>query len=309
MGLLDDYQDEMDRLSPNQIDAILSSERVSDPAAERAIALVGDIRDALIEEPPAEVAARHLGAMASAVPGESRAATALPRRKTPMRILSRRRIAAMSVAATLVLAAGIAAAVTLPPQANDTAKTKVPSDPDVVTGQPEGVPPAEAEQGQPEGVPPAEAEQGQPEGVPPAEAEHGQTVSGIAQGVEGCDDALDLAEIASDGRLDRAELPVEPCGQGDEAALGGGASGSANGGGSGGPGGASGGGGGGGSSITGAGGSGSGGPGGGGGGGSGPGGGGGGSGGPGGGSGGGGPTSSSSEAPIDVPTPSDLPTP
>jgi hypothetical protein len=294
MGLLDDYQDEMDRLSPDQIDAILSSERVSDPAAEGATALVRDIRDALIEEPPAEVAARHLGAMAAAVPGESSPATALPRGRTPMRILSRRRIAAMSVAATLVLAAGIAAAVTLPPQANDTATTNVPADPDVVAGQPEG--------------------------VPPAESEHGETVSGIAQGVEGCDDALDLAETASDGRLDQAELPVDPCSQADAAAAGVGAGGSANGGGGGGSGpggggggsgpggggggsgGPGGGGGGGGSSITGAGGSGSGGPGGGGGGGSGPGGGGGGSGGPGGGSGGGGPAS-------DLPTPIDLPTP
>jgi hypothetical protein len=292
MGLLDDYQDEMDRLGSDQIDAVLSGDLVGGPGAERANALVADIRGALIQQPSPEVAERHLQAMAAAVPGESRPTTGLQRRRTPMRILSRRRTVVFLMAAALVLAVGIAAAVTLPPQADDTAKTKVPADPDVVTGQPEG--------------------------VPPAESEHGQTVAGIAQDVEGCDDALDLAEVASDGRLDRAELPVDLCGQADGQAAGGGAGGSANGGGGGGgsgpggggggSGGAGGGGGGGGSSITGAGGSGSGGAGGGGGGGSGSGGGGGGSGGPGGGSGGGGPAGSTG-APSDLSTAGDLPTP
>lgn len=287
MGLLDDYQDEMERLDSDQIDAILSRQGVNDAEGERARALVRDLRDALLEDPSPEVARRHLEAMSAAVPSESGHPTTLQRRRTPMRILSRRRIVALPLAAVLVLAVGIAAAVTLPPQADDTAKTQVPADPDVLAGQPEG--------------------------VPPAQAEHGQTVSGIAQDVDGCDDALDLAEIASGGRLDRGGLPVDPCAQADEQAAGssgsnGGGGGSGPGGGGGGGGGGAGGGGGGGSSVTGAGGSGSGGPGGGGGGGSGPGGGGGGSGGPGGGSGGGGPTSST-EAPTDLPTPGELPTP
>jgi hypothetical protein len=290
MGLLDDYQDEMDRLNSDQIDAVLSGDQVSDPAAERATRLVVDIRGALVQEPSPEVAARHLAAMASVVLEESRP-TRLQRGRTAGRSIPRRRNVVLTLAAALVVGVSIAAAVTLPPQADDTAKTKVPADPDVVAGQPAAVPSVEGGHGQTV----SEVVAGQPAAVPSVEGGHGQTVAGIAQDVEGCDDALDLAKVASDGRFDRADLPVDPCGRAEEKAGGGNSangSGSANGGGGGD----------GGSSITGAGGSGSGGADGGGGDGSGPGVGGAGSGGPGGGSRGGGPTGS-------LGPPSDLPTP
>jgi hypothetical protein len=286
MGLLDDYQGEMDRLGSDQIDAVLSGDQVSDPATERATALVADIRDVLIQEPSPEVSARHLAAMASAVLEEPRP-TGLAHGKSAVRFRRRRNVV-LTLAAALVVGMGIAAAVTLPPQADDTAKTRVPTDPDVVAGQPAVVPSVEREHGQTV----SDVVAGQPAAAPSAESEHGQTVAGIAHDVEGCDDALDLAKVASDGRFDRADLLVDPCGQAEEKAAGrNSGDGSANGGGGGG-----------GSSTPRAGGSGSDGADGGGGGGSGPGVGGGGSRGPGRGSGGGGPTGSVGP-PADIPTP------
>ena len=224
----DDYQDEMSRRRPHEIDAILSGRETEDPAAEPLAALVRDVRRDLLEDPAADVAGRHLAAMNEAGREEeaSRAVTTSNNRRDSMRPISQRRLAVLATSALLVLGVGVAAAVTLPGDASDTAKNAVPS------GDP---------------------------------AEHGKTVSGTAQNttLHGCEKGQAIAAQASSGK---ARPAVDPCARGagnGDGNAGNGTTGTrqGSGGGAGGPGG----GGGGGGSETGSGG-GSGGPGGGGGG-------------------------------------------
>jgi hypothetical protein len=288
MGSWSDYPDEMDRLTPEQIEAILEARDVDDPSAARLSSLMRELREELLAEIPPEVTERHLAAMAAQT-GEEPATT----RRNAMAPFTRKRAALLSLAATLILGMGVATAVTLPDQASDRAKDVVGALP--IPGPTGSVPPTD----------------------PAGEAnDHGEAVSAVAQddSLEGCEKGMAVSEVASSKAGDNRPDGPRPCGTGEDGGEGASAQGSGGGSGSGGPGG----GGGGGSTAGGGSGSGSGGAGGGsgsGGGGSAAGGGSGsGSGGPGGrsGSGGGGSAagggSGSSDGPDGLPTPDELPT-
>src|SRR5215210_3485199 len=109
MDASDDYTDEMDRVSPRDIEAIVSGREVEDPAAEPFAALVQDVRRDLLQETPPGVARRHLAAMNSAARDVERASavTTPPSRRKSMRAISQRRLAMPLVAATFVLGVGI----------------------------------------------------------------------------------------------------------------------------------------------------------------------------------------------------------
>jgi hypothetical protein len=289
MGSWSDYPDEMDRLTPEQIEAILEARDVDDPSVGRLSSLMRDLREELLTEIPGEVAERHLAAMAAET--EEEPATT---RRNAMAPFNRKRTVLLSLAAVLILGMGVATAVTLPDQASDRAKDVVGALP--IPGPTGSVPPTD----------------------PAGEAnDHGEAVSDVAQddSVEGCEKGMAVSEVASSKAGDNQPDGPEPCGTGEDGGEGASAQGSGGGSGSGGSGGGSGGGG---STAGGGSGSGSGdssGGGGSGGGGSTVGGGSGsGSGGPGGdsGSGGGGSTvgggSGSSDGPDGLPTPDDLPT-
>lgn len=126
----DDYLDEMGRPRPHEIEAILSGRETEDPAAEPLAGFVRDIRRDLLEDPAADVAARHLAAMNEAGREEerSRAVSTSNDRRDPMRPISQRRLAVLAAGAVLALGVGVAAAVTLPNQASDTAKDAVSND-------------------------------------------------------------------------------------------------------------------------------------------------------------------------------------
>jgi hypothetical protein len=303
-----DYPDEMDSLTPAQLEDILAGREVDDPVASRLSELLRELRDELVSEP--RDAGRQVAAMVEAA-GEGSAGFASTRSWSST--VTRKRVTLLGVAAVLALGMGAAAAVTLPDQASDRAREVVGSLPHP---QPTGT--------------------GPPSGVPPENAnDHGEAVSGVAQddSLEGCEKGAAVSAVASskaaDNRQDDPPGP-DPClqgppndpggantgsdgptGIGGGGAVGGSAVGGGGGSGSGGPGGG-GGGGSGGSAVGGGGGSGSGGSGGGGGGGSGGsavgGGGGSGSGGSGsgGGSGGGGSTVGGGP-PEELPTPDDRP--
>ncbi len=214
MDLFDDYQDEMDGLDSQQIEAILSGRDPDDPVAERASVLIGEVRRALLEEPSPEVAARHLAAMEAArdeaAPG--RAPGPAPRRKKGVRLLTRRRVAALGLAATLVLGAGIAAAIALPDRADDKTREVVPED-----APPDAAPPEDPAGGA---------------------SEHGDAVSGTARdtSVGGCEKGQAVSGVASakasEHRRDQAERP-DPCAQAGQAPTGPARSGGSGGGGSG----------------------------------------------------------------------------
>lgn len=185
MGLGDDYVDEMDALSPEQIDAVLSG-RHPDPAAARAATLVADLRNTLVEEPSPQVAGRHVEAMIAARvdPGRSR------RSEIPV-LTSRRRkrgIGGLALAAVLVMGSGLAAAVTPP-------------------GQPAVTLPDQA-------LDEAREDVGQDAQVADEASAHGQAVTELAQDPtrEGCDKGLAVAAVASSRAGEEApELPDSPC--------------------------------------------------------------------------------------------------
>jgi hypothetical protein len=125
----DDYLDEMGRLRPHEIEAILSGRETEDPAAEPLAGFIRDIRHDLLEDPEADVAARHLAEMNEAGREErSKAVSTSNDRRDSMRSISQRRLAVLATGAVLVLGVGVAAAVTLPDQASDTAKDAVSND-------------------------------------------------------------------------------------------------------------------------------------------------------------------------------------
>jgi len=182
MGVFDDYQDDMDRLSPRDIEAILSGRDVEDPGAEAFAALVKDMRRDLLEDPAPVVAARHLAAIKEAAreaEGQSAVSTQT-RRRLWMRIRGQRRAAALAAGATLALGAGIAAAVTLPDQASDTAKEAVSN----------------------------------ANGDASTNAEHGKAVSDTARNtsLQGCEKGQAVADQASGGQRQGPEQ--DPCAQG-----------------------------------------------------------------------------------------------
>lgn len=187
MELFDDYQDDVERLTHDQIEAILSGEGHS---SSTLTTLIRDIRLDLLEEPSPEIAARHLAAMARASrPREvgstaSRAPGFLRRR-----VLSRRRLTAMVLAAALLLVAGLAAAMTLPKKAAEPAHDTVPSTAPSVTPTAKDLPPAAA---------------------------HGQGVASVAtdHSLIGCEKGQAVSDIASAKGAENRKGPAkrkDPC--------------------------------------------------------------------------------------------------
>jgi hypothetical protein len=115
MTVPDDYQDEMDALSTEEVDAVVGGRAAREPNAARAGALVADLRRALREEPTPEVARAHVEAMVAAARSQARA-------QGRFGASTRRRIGGVGLAAVLTLGGTLAAAVTLPPQADDRAR-------------------------------------------------------------------------------------------------------------------------------------------------------------------------------------------
>lgn len=187
MDFFDDYQDEVERLTNDQIEAILSGgDHFSRPLAT----LVRDVRLDLLEDPSAEIAARHLGAMARAArPPELGPAAAPAARLGRRPVLPRRRLTAMGLAAALLLVGGLAAAVTLPKKVvqptEDTVPNTAPSVAPTATGLLE-------------------------------EAAHGRAVADVAKdpSLTGCEKGQAVADVASAKATENREGPAEkndPC--------------------------------------------------------------------------------------------------
>jgi hypothetical protein len=187
-----DYRDEMDSLTPAQLEDILAGREVDDPFASRLSELVRELRHELVSEP--RDARGQVAAMVEAGGGEP---THVGSRRATMATFTRNRLTVLGVAATLALGMGVAAAVTLPDQASDRAHEVVGSLPDP---QPTGT--------------------GPPPGVPPEDAnDHGEAVSSVAQddSLEGCEKGAAVSGVASsksaDNRQDDPPGP-DPCLQG-----------------------------------------------------------------------------------------------
>jgi hypothetical protein len=176
----DDYQDEMDMLSPDEIDGLLSGRAPANPAGARLAGLVVDLRRNLREEPAPDVAGAHVAAMVAA------AGDQLPEtRRSRMRVLTKRRIGGVALAATLILGGGLAAAVTLPEQAAEEAWEAV----------------------------------GQGQELAAEASAHGKAVSEVAQDptLDGCEKGQAVAAVASsrEERQEDAERP-NPCAQAED---------------------------------------------------------------------------------------------
>jgi hypothetical protein len=192
----DDYRDEMDRLTTQTAEDVLSGRRSSGGAARVAGAAADRLRQALLVPPSPQLAERHLAAM--------RAATGSPgiRRGNAMQMRTRKGFATLGLAATLVLGAGLAAALTLPEQASDEAKEQVA---DVQL-------PAQA-------TGPGTGGSGN-DGASAQASDHGKAVSAAAQddSTEGCEHGRAVSEIASskadDNRKNEGDHPGD-CGPND----------------------------------------------------------------------------------------------
>lgn len=101
MRPLDDYQDEMGRLTSEQIDSIVEGRPVEAPGTERLEVFVRDLRRSLVVDLKPETAARHVAAMTAA------ARTDVPRLR-PRRLTTK-----LAFAAALLLGAGVATAATV----------------------------------------------------------------------------------------------------------------------------------------------------------------------------------------------------
>lgn len=128
MDPFDDYQDEVERLSDAEIDALLSGEgHLARPVAT----LIRDVRLDLLESPSPDIAARHIAAMAAVRPHEPDRPAALVTRLRRRHLLPRKRLTAVALAAVLLFLAGLATAVTLPIKPDrakpDTLPTMAPS--------------------------------------------------------------------------------------------------------------------------------------------------------------------------------------
>jgi hypothetical protein len=202
MSHLDDYRDEMERLSSQEAEEVLSGGRPTTGAARGAAAVVERLRTELLSPPPPSVEERHLFEMrAAAGPDEPR--------RDPMRTNThRKRFASLGLAAALVLGAGLAGAITLPEQASEVAKQRI-------------------EELQP---PVGPGEGGQDDVTTQDASDHGKAVSALAQddSLEGCEKGRAVSDLASskadDNRKNEGDRPG-PCGPNGG---GGGASASAN---------------------------------------------------------------------------------
>lgn len=188
MDLFDDYQDEVERLTHDQIEAILSGE---DHSSRSLSTLIRDVRLGLLENPSPEIAARHLAAMVSARPPEFGWTAAPAQRIGRRRMLPRRRLTAVVVAAALLLVAGLAAAVTLPKKAAKPTQDTVPSTAPSATPASDDL---------------------------PEEAAHGQAVADVATdpSLTGCEKGQAVADVASGKAAENRKGPAEtkdPCGR------------------------------------------------------------------------------------------------
>lgn len=201
----DDYRHEVDRLSTEQVEAILGGRDPGDPVAGRALALVGEIRQELVKELPVWVVQRHLTAIAGAHGGRD----AGTNRRSRGSKFGRRRLV-VAVAAALAMAAGAAAALTFPDRP-DQARRPVP---DGV--RPSGI----ADTGSPVDVGvPKEGAQRTGDAREGPRSNHGQEVSGPARGtaLQGCEKGQAVSERASQkagGKAHRADS--DRCGRSDQ---------------------------------------------------------------------------------------------
>lgn len=187
MDLFDDYQDEVERLSPEEIEAVLSGE---DHSSRPLATLIQDVRVVLLEDPAPEIAARHLAAMAVAAEQSMPRSAAVPASSSrSFRTFPGRRASALGLAAALLLVAGIAAAVTLPKQAAQPDQDTVPSVAPSLVPVPED---------------------------PSSASNHGQAVSDVATdpALTGCEKGQAVADVASanaDEKRKNASQENDPC--------------------------------------------------------------------------------------------------
>lgn len=106
---------EMDPFTPQLLEQVLAGATPEGREGERLAALVRELRADLLEEPPADLAMRHVAAMVAAA---SEAGPDRSRRPT-MRTLTPRRAAVLALAAAMTLTGGLAWAGALPPAAQD----------------------------------------------------------------------------------------------------------------------------------------------------------------------------------------------
>jgi hypothetical protein len=186
MDLFDDYKDEVEKLTDAQIDALFSGE---DHSGGAVATLIRDVRLGLLESPSPEISARHLAAMAATRPPEPDRVAARSRRLGRTRSLPRTRLTAVAVAAAILLLAGLAAAMTLPKELDQSA-------PDTVVTTPPSAGPAGADLVE--------------------EATHGQTVSDVARdrSLTACEKGQAVAAVASDEAAEHRNNPDQqndPC--------------------------------------------------------------------------------------------------
>lgn len=189
MRRADDSWGEMHRTS-ERLEQVLAGDAPEDEEAARVAAAVRRLRAGLLEAPSEELAARHLAAMVAAAEAAGPLAHT---RRSPMRILTKRRAAVLALAAAMTLTGGLAWAGALPTPAQDAIAglaghlgLDLPSSED----------------------------------RPPA-AEHGAEVSQVAQdpSLQGCEKGQAVAAVASEASQEHRQDPAErqdPCVQGDE---------------------------------------------------------------------------------------------
>jgi hypothetical protein len=186
MDPFDDYENEMERLTDDEIEVVLSG---GDHSPRHLTTLIRDVRLGLLEDPSPEIAVRHLAAMAGARPAVLHAARGPAASVGPRRVLPKRRLTAIALAAALLFLAGIAAAVTLPK------KTDQPT-PETVSNTTPSMPPGGEDL--------------------PEEAAHGQAVAGVAKDRSrtGCEKGQAVADVASAKAAENRNNPAEkndPC--------------------------------------------------------------------------------------------------
>lgn len=180
----DDYRHEVDRLNTEQVEAILAGRDPGGPAAGRALAVLGEIREVLLKELPAGLADRHLAAVAAARRGR-------PARTDRRSSTSRRRRLVVALAAALAVGAGAATALTLRDRP-DQARRPVPDD-----VRPSGIADTGPSVGVPilgdDPLPETNAREG-------TRSNHGQEVSDFARGtnLQGCDKGQAVSDRASE---------------------------------------------------------------------------------------------------------------
>lgn len=188
MDPFDDYQDEVERLTQDEIEAILSGEGHS---SRSLTTLIRDIRLDLLENPSPDIATQHLSDMARAARPRDRRPAAPPKQLGRRSVLPKRRLAVMGLAAALLLVAGLAAAVTLPKKAAQPAEDILPSTAPSVTPAAEDL---------------------------PQEAAHGQAVADVATdpSLTGCEKGQAVADVASAKAAEKSKHRAEkndPCGR------------------------------------------------------------------------------------------------